>query len=391
MSNDETVKTYLVTGGVGFIGTNFVKHLVGKYGDKVNIVVLDALTYAGNMANIETELQRPGVSFVHGDIRDESVVTAVMERHDPDYVVNFAAESHVDRSVTGPRVFVETNVLGTQVLLDAARNAWRSADGGWRPGKRFLQISTDEVYGSLSRDYDSPRSIDIPDDVRAVMTARTDTPKAFGREFFTEETSLRPRSPYSASKAAADQLTAAYGHTYGMPVLVTRCSNNYGPWQFPEKLIPLMINNIVEGRALPVYGKGLNVRDWLYVDDHCSAIDTVLRRGTPGQAYNVGGFNEQANIDIVNTIINAVARLTGTEPRTDLLTFVKDRPGHDMRYAIDPQNIVRQLGWYPAIPFDRGIEMTVRWNLENRQWIENIVNGSYRNYYQQQYNTISPK
>lgn len=380
----DTGVTYLVTGGAGFIGTNFVKWVRCEHGDAARIVVLDALTYAGNVANIADDIAA-GVVFVHGDINDRAIVDRVLAEHDPDYIVNFAAESHVDRSITGPRVFMESNVLGTQTLLEAARAAWQLADGAWRQGKRFLQISTDEVYGSLTRDYDTPKPIAIPDDLRNIVRDRHDVPTAFGDRFFTEDTPLAPRSPYSVSKASSDMLARAYYSTYGMPVLVTRCSNNYGPWQFPEKLIPLIINNILDGRELPVYGRGLNVRDWLYVDDHCAAVDTVLRKGVPGRAYNIGGFNEKQNIDIVRELIELVADMTGTTPRHDLIRFVRDRAGHDMRYAIDPERTVRELGWYPRTPFAEGIVSTVRWYLDNIDWVRTITTGAYRDYYKTMY------
>lgn len=374
-------KRYLVTGAAGFIGANFVKYLVQRYGNNVAILAFDALTYAGNQANIAEELKRDNVQFMKGDITDAEAVEKVFREFLPDYVVNFAAESHVDRSITGPAVFVYTNVLGTQTLLDAARRNWTDTEG-----KRFLQISTDEVYGTLEREFDQPQNIEIPDDVRIVMTERTDQPMTFGNGFFTEETRLTPSSPYSASKASADMLALAYWRTYGLPVCVTRCSNNYGPWQFPEKLIPLMINNILEGRELPVYGEGLNVRDWLYVEDHCAAIDTVLHDGQDGEVYNIGGFNEKRNIDIVHEIIGLVAELSGTDPRHDLVRHVKDRAGHDARYAIDPAKTVRTLGWYPRTPFVKGIRKTVEWYLYNREWTENITSGAYRNYYSEMYN-----
>lgn len=381
--NKETV-TYLVTGGAGFIGTNFVKWLRREYGAAARIVVLDALTYAGNVANIADDIAA-GTVFVHGDINDRALTDSLLAKHDPDFIVNFAAESHVDRSITGPRVFMESNVLGTQSLLESARGAWQLPDGSWRTGKRFLQISTDEVYGSLSRDYDQAVEIEVPADIRAVLSDRNDTPKTFGKRFFTEDTPLSPRSPYSVSKAASDMLARAYHSTYGMPVVVTRCSNNYGPWQFPEKLIPLIINNILDGRELPVYGRGLNVRDWLYVDDHCSAIDTVLRKGVDGRAYNIGGFNEKQNIDIVREIVDLVADMTGTPPRHDLIRFVRDRAGHDMRYAIDPERTVRELGWYPRTPFSSGIVCTVRWYLDNIDWVHSVTSGAYRQYYKDMY------
>lgn len=377
--------TYLVTGGAGFIGSNFVKHLVGEYGGDVNIVILDALTYAGNLGTIAEEIKRPEVTFVHGDINDNRLVGRIMAEHDPDYIVNFAAESHVDRSITDPRVFLTTNVLGTQTLLDAARRAWLSNDGTWRTGKRYLQISTDEVYGSLERKYDRAQKLELTDDQRAVAGNRPD-PVTFGPELFSENSPLRPRSPYSAAKAAADMLVLAYGDTYGLPVMITRCSNNYGPYHFPEKLIPLIINNLRHGRELPVYGQGQNVRDWLYVGDHVRAIDLVLRNGRPGEVYNIGGLNEKENIAIVRSIIGIYAEMTGTEPRYDLIKFVTDRRGHDMRYAIDPSKTARELGWVPETTFDDGIRKTVRWYLENTDWVDNVTSGGYRDYYAGMYN-----
>lgn len=351
------MKKYLVTGGAGFIGSNFVKYLLKTYGDDVQIVIVDALTYAGNLMTIASDIERDNVLFVHADIRDAERMNVLVAEQMPDYIVNFAAESHVDRSITGPRIFVETNVLGTQTMLDAARLAWQQPDGSWLSGHKYLQISTDEVYGQLPLD----------------------------GGYFTEETPLAPSSPYSASKASADLLVKAYGHTFGMPVNITRCSNNYGPYHFPEKLIPLLINNILASRPLPVYGKGLNVRDWLYVDDHCSAIDTVLRHGKPGEVYNVGGHNERANIEIVRTVVDTVAEMTGTEPRHDLITFVRDRAGHDLRYAIDPTKIGNELGWKPATPFEQGIRKTIAWFLDNRDWMDAVTSGEYRDYYTKMY------
>ncbi len=380
----QNIKTYLVTGGAGFIGSNFIKHLIGKYDSQVKIVIVDALTYAGNLDTIAAEVERENVEFVRGDIRDRRAMTELFARTDPDFVVNFAAESHVDRSITTPEIFLETNILGTQSLLEAARSVWHNADGSWREGKRFLQISTDEVYGALTRDYDEAHTLNVGEALLGVIAGR-EHPVTYGKEFFTEETPIAPRSPYSASKAAADMIVMAYHHTYGMPVNITRCSNNYGPYQFPEKLIPLLINNITEGRELPVYGRGLNVRDWLYVDDHCRAIETVLHRGQLGRVYNIGGFNEQQNIDIVTTVIDLVAEMTGTEPRHDLIRYVKDRAGHDMRYAIDPERIAAELGWYPQTPFARGIRQTVAWYLENREWTRRVTSGEYRSYYERMY------
>lgn len=378
--------TFLVTGGAGFIGTNFVYYLLRTYGDDARIVVVDALTYAGNRANLDEALTHENVSFVHADINDLEAMNRVFAENNPDYVVNFAAETHVDRSIDSPRVFIGTNVMGTQTLLQVALNAWRKGDGTYPDGKKFVQVSTDEVYGSLSRDFDTPRPIVLDDNDRQVFTAlRDDTPAAFGKEFFTEETPLAPRSPYSAAKASADMLVMAYSHTYGLPVNITRCSNNYGAYQFPEKLIPLVINNILEGRKLPVYGKGINVRDWLYVDDHCHAIDLVCRRGKLGEIYNIGGYNEKQNIDIVRDIIGLVAEYTGTEPRYDLIEYVTDRAGHDMRYAIKPSKIAAELGWAPRTPFADGIRETVGWYLDNRDWMSSVTSGAYRDYYRRMY------
>jgi dTDP-glucose 4,6-dehydratase len=384
MHENNSIK-YLVTGGAGFIGANFVKFLLNKYGDGVKVLVLDALTYAGNLMSISDEVKRDNVKFVHGDINDATIVESIFAEFNPDFVVNFAAESHVDRSISNPRIFLETNILGTQSLLDGARRAWQHADGSWTEGKKFLQISTDEVYGSLTRDFDVPQPLQLSEHAAAVTAEREDVPAAYGKDFFFETTPLSPRSPYSSAKAGADMLVMAYAHTYGMPVNITRCSNNYGPYQFPEKLIPLLINNILEGRELPVYGKGLNVRDWLYVDDHCSAIDLVLRRGKIGEVYNIGGFNEKQNIDIVHEVIDIVAERTETEPRHHLVKFVKDRAGHDMRYAICPDKIADELGWYPVTPFSEGIRKTVAWYLANRDWTRSVTSGQYREYYKRMY------
>lgn len=383
MTRDYT--TYLVTGGAGFIGANFVKHLLSAYReDEIRIIILDALTYAGNLGTIADDIARPNVEFVHGDINDATLVAELFSRYDPDYVVNFAAESHVDRSISDPRIFLTTNVLGTQTLLDAARHAWAVEGGGFREGKRYLQISTDEVYGSLPRTSDTPMPLELSEELARITKGRTDV-VTFGSEMFTELTPLAPRSPYSAAKAAADMLVLAYGDTYGLPVLITRCSNNYGPFHFPEKLIPLIINNIRHGRELPVYGRGENVRDWLYVSDHVNAIDVVLHKGIPGEVYNIGGLNEQENITIVRTIIDIYAELTGTEPRHDLIRFVSDRPGHDMRYAIDPSKTARELGWAPLTPFKEGIRQTVKWNIDNTDWIDSVTSGEYLNYYSKMY------
>ncbi len=396
------MKTYLVTGAAGFIGSNFVKYILNKYGDNIEVVILDALTYAGNLASIKGELDRPNVTFFRGDVGDRDLVQDIMRDFDVDYIVNFAAESHVDRSITNPRLFLETNILGTQNMLDCAREAWftgKDASGRYTyaPGKKYLQISTDEVYGSLTKDYDEPQPLEVSDDVREVIQGRTDL-KTYGRRFFTEETPLAPRSPYSASKTSADLITMAYHETYGLPVNITRCSNNYGPYHFPEKLIPLIIKNILEGKKLPVYGKGENVRDWLYVEDHCKGIDLVLRQGNVGEVYNIGGFNEESNINIVKQVIAIIARIMHEEPEyqqllkcdlgvinDDLIEFVTDRPGHDMRYAIDPSKIARELGWYPEIPFTEGIEKTIRWNLDHQPWVNSVTSGDYQRYYDEMY------
>jgi dTDP-glucose 4,6-dehydratase len=395
------MKTYLVTGGAGFIGSNFIKYILGKYGSDVKIIILDALTYAGNLLTLKGDIEQPNVVFVKGDIGDRELVDSLLAEYDPDYVVNFAAESHVDRSITNPRLFLETNILGTQNLLDCARRDWATGkDAAGCPvykERLFLQISTDEVYGSLPRTPGESRPLELKPEVARVAEGRTDL-RTFGDGFFTELTPLAPRSPYSASKTSADMLVQAYHETYGLPVAITRCSNNYGPYQFPEKLIPLVIKNILEGRKLPVYGRGENVRDWLYVDDHCKAIDMVLRNGRVGEVYNIGGFNEQDNITIVRSIIAIMRRLLEEnasyrellqipleEVDERLITYVADRPGHDMRYAIDPEKIVSELGWYPETSFPVGIEKTVRWYLDNPGWTEGVTSGSYLRYYEEMY------
>ena len=393
---------YLVTGAAGFIGANFIKYILSKWGNDIEIVILDDLTYAGNLMTIKDEIELDNVTFIKGDIGNRELVTDIIAKHDPHYIVNFAAESHVDRSITNPRLFLETNILGTQNLLDCARNAWlegkdKNGKNQYKEGRKFLQISTDEVYGSLAKDYDSAQPLSVDDDVKRVIEGR-DNLKTFGQNFFTELTPLAPRSPYSAAKTGADLITLAYHETYGMPINITRCSNNYGPYHFPEKLIPLIIKNILEGKSLPVYGKGDNVRDWLYVEDHAKAIDMVLRNGKLGEVYNVGGFNEEQNIDIVKTVIAIIARIMKEEPQyqsllkcniedinNNLITFVADRPGHDMRYAIDPTKIAVELGWYPETPFSVGIEKTIRWYLDNQAWVESVTSGDYQQYYQQMY------
>ncbi len=344
-------KTWLITGGAGFIGSCFARLAVAERSARV--VNLDALTYAGNLDSLAPIEDDPAHVFVRGDIADRALVAKLLAEHRPEAIVHFAAESHVDRSIDGPRVFLETNVVGTFELLTEARRYWESLDAERKPQFRFLHVSTDEVYGSLG-----------PDDPA-----------------FTEHTPYDPHSPYSASKAASDHFVRAFGDTYGLPVLVTNCSNNYGPYQFPEKLIPLMILNTLEGKPLPVYGDGKNVRDWLYVEDHCRAIRKVLEAGAPGQTYNIGGNSERANIDVVHAICDTVDRLRpGLEhaPCRNLITYVKDRPGHDRRYAIDTTKIARDLGWKPLQDFETGLEHTVRWYLENAAWVEGVTSGKYR-------------
>ncbi len=333
----------LVTGGAGFIGSNFVYFELENH-PQDRIVCLDALTYAGNLQTLEKAMENSNFRFVKGDIADRDCVFKLFEEEKFDIVVNFAAESHVDRSVENPEIFLKTNILGTQVLMDACRQYGI---------KRYHQVSTDEVYGDLP--------LDKPD------------------LFFTEETPLHTSSPYSASKASADLLVMAYYRTYKLPVSITRCSNNYGPYHFPEKLIPLMISRALNDQSLPVYGKGENVRDWLYVEDHCSAIDLVIRKGKEGQVYNVGGHNEKANIDVVKTILKTL-----NKPES-LITYVTDRPGHDMRYAIDPTKIYNELGWLPKTKFEDGIEKTIKWYLDNKSWWENILAGEYQSYYEKMY------
>ncbi len=336
------MKTVLVTGGAGFIGSNFVYYQLENHPER-RIVCLDALTYAGNLETLESAMKNPNFRFVKGDITDRKAVFELFEKENFDAVVNFAAESHVDRSIEAPEIFLKTNILGTQVLLDACR----------KNNTRFHQVSTDEVYGDLP--------LDRPD------------------LFFTEKTPIHTSSPYSASKASADLLTMAYYRTYGLPVTISRCSNNYGPYHFPEKLIPLMIANALENKPLPVYGEGKNVRDWLYVRDHCKAIDMILENGRVGEVYNIGGHNERTNLEVVKTVLKIL------DKSEELIHFVKDRPGHDMRYAIDPTKIKNELGWYPETDFDTGIKMTVDWYLNNRSWWENIVNGDYMKYYERMY------
>ena len=334
----------IVTGGAGFIGGNFIHYMLKKYGD-YKIICMDSLTYAGNMETLSSVSENPNFVFSKTDITDREAVYNVFETQMPDVVVNFAAESHVDRSIENPELFLKTNIIGTSVLLDACRKYGI---------KRYHQVSTDEVYGDLP--------LDRPD------------------LFFTETTPIHTSSPYSSSKAGADLLVLSYQRTFGVPVTISRCSNNYGPYHFPEKLIPLMIINALNNKPLPVYGNGANVRDWLYVEDHCSAIDLIIHKGTEGEIYNIGGHNERTNLDVVKTVLKELGK--GEE----LIAFVKDRAGHDMRYAIDPTKIHNELGWLPTTGFDEGIKITVKWYLENKKWWENIISGEYQNYYERMYN-----
>ena len=365
--------------------------------------MVDCLTYAGNLGTIKEDLKDGRVKFEKVDIKDREEIGRIFSENNIDFVVNFAAESHVDRSIENPQIFLETNILGTQNLLENAKKAWTVGkdENGYpvyRKGVRYLQVSTDEVYGSLSKDYDEAIELVIEDEeVKKVVKGREDL-KTYGEKFFTEGTPLDPRSPYSASKTGADHIVIAYGETYRLPINITRCSNNYGPYHFPEKLIPLMIKNVLEGKNLPVYGKGENVRDWLYVEDHCKGIDIVVNSGKIGEVYNIGGFNEEQNINIVKLIIDIIREeLEASEEyrkvlRTDikninydLITYVQDRLGHDMRYAIDPSKIARELGWYPETDFKTGIRKTVRWYLENQQWVNEVISGDYQKYYDEMY------
>ena len=385
------MKTYLVTGAAGFIGTNFVKYMLKKYEENVRIVVLDKLTYAGNIENIQKEIDSKKIDFVKGDICNRELVEDIFSRYEIDYLVNFAAESHVDRSISNPQIFLETNILGTQNLLEISKKFWSIGkdENGYpvyKEGKKFLHISTDEVYGSLSKEYTEAKELVLNDRVKKVAEGRKNL-KTYGDKFFTEETPLDPRSPYSASKTSSDMIVRAYAETYKFPMNITRCSNNYGPYQFPEKLIPLIIKNILEGKKLPVYGDGSNVRDWLYVKDHNKAVDMVINNGRLGEVYNIGGFNEEKNINIVKLTIDTIAKIMKEEPEYrrvlktdvtkisyDLISYVQDRLGHDARYAIDPEKIVTELGWYPETSFDKGIEQTIRWYLDNQEWVEKVLN-----------------
>ena len=349
------MKTYLVTGGAGFIGSNFIIYMLNKY-DDVKIINVDALTYAGNLENLKSVENNPNYKFVQADIRDREAIQKIFDENTVDYVVNFAAESHVDRSISDPDIFVQTNVLGTVNLLNIAKAAWSTGDDTYREGVKFHQVSTDEVYGSLGE-----------------------------TGFFMETTPLCPHSPYSSSKAASDMFVKAYHDTYKLPINITRCSNNYGPYQFPEKLIPLIMNNTLLHKDLPVYGDGMQVRDWLYVDDHCKAIDMVIRDGVDGEVYNVGGHNERPNIFIVKTIIQYIKENVDETVGEHMIKYVADRKGHDRRYGIDPQKIKDALGWYPETSFEVGIKKTLKWYLDNQDWVKNVTSGEYQKYYEKMY------
>lgn len=377
--------TYLVTGGAGFIGTNFVKFLRRNEPD-ATIVVLDALTYSGNIKSLAGEIERGEIVFVKGDIADCGIVTDILTKYQPAYLINFAAESHVDRSLDDSRPFIRSNVEGTLNLLDCARKQRETqiTQGEIPTLLKFVQISTDEVYGDL--ECDRPDGTPLPRLLNE-MLGRGAGSMCYGSQFFSERSPLKPSSPYSASKASADLLALSFHRSFGMPVCVTRCSNNYGPYQHPEKLIPLMINNILERKQLPVYGRGLNVRDWIHVDDHCAGVLAVAHRGESGQIYNFGGYSERRNIDIVNSLIKIVGAELDNNENIDenLITFVGDRPGHDRRYAIDASKSMKELGWRPEIPFNEGLATTVRWYLANRNWLNDIVSGDYRSYYDKMY------
>ncbi len=357
------MRTYLVTGGAGFIGSNYIHYMFRKYGDEIRIINVDALTYAGNLKNLKGVEERANYTFVRADICDKQAIQQIFAENDIDRVVHFAAESHVDRSISNPEVFVRTNVLGTAVMLNCARAAWEQPDGTYPQGKKFLHVSTDEVYGSLEED----------------------------GGYFYETTPYAPHSPYSASKASSDFLVKSYIDTYHFPANITNCSNNYGPYQFPEKLIPLIINNALHGRKLPVYGDGRNVRDWLYVDDHAKAIDMVQEQGRPGETYNIGGHNEKQNIEIIHTILETLQEMLpeGDERKklvsTDLITYVEDRKGHDRRYAIAPDKIKAETGWEPETMFKEGIRKTIAWYFEHEEWMADVTSGGYQKYYEEMY------
>ena len=370
-------KAIIITGGAGFIGSHVVRLFVNKY-PECKIINVDKLTYAGNLANLKDIEDRPNYRFVKADICDFDAMLALMQEDKVDGIIHLAAESHVDRSIKDPFTFARTNVMGTLSLLQAAKAAW---NGEWE-GKRFYHISTDEVYGALEMTH--------PEGIKPPFTTKASSGKhhlAYGEKFFTEDLKYQPHSPYSAAKASSDHFVRAFHDTYGMPTIVTNCSNNYGPYQFPEKLIPLFINNIRHRKPLPVYGKGENVRDWLYVEDHARAIDLIFHEGKVAETYNIGGFNEWKNIDIIKVLIATVDRLLGRPEGADmdLITYVTDRAGHDLRYAIDSSKLQRELGWEPSLQFEEGIEKTVRWYLDNQDWMDNVTSGDYQKYYDDMY------
>ncbi len=364
------MKTIIITGGAGFIGSHVVRLFVNKY-PEYRIINLDKLTYAGNLANLKDIEDKPNYSFVKMDICDFEAIYALMQKEQVDGIIHLAAESHVDRSIKDPFTFARTNVMGTLSLLQAAKLYWESLPEKYE-GKRFYHISTDEVYGAL--ELSKPEGDE-------------NGKGPYGDDFFVETTKYNPHSPYSAAKASSDHFVRAFHDTYGMPTIVTNCSNNYGPYQFPEKLIPLFINNIRHRKPLPVYGKGENVRDWLFVEDHARAIDVIFHQGKIAETYNIGGFNEWKNIDIIKVVINTVDRLLGRPEGEDmdLITYVTDRAGHDLRYAIDSRKLQRELGWEPSLQFEEGIEKTVRWYLDNQEWLDNVTSGDYQQYYEKMY------
>lgn len=382
----ESKRNILITGGAGFIGSHVVRLFVNKYPD-YHIINLDKLTYAGNLANLHDIKDKPNYTFIKADICDFETVLEIIRKYNVDGIIHLAAESHVDRSIKDPFTFANTNVIGTLSMLQAARIHWESQEKPWEINGvpcLFYHISTDEVYGALE--------ITAPDGLESPFSTKASSAHhhVYGEKFFTEENSYHPHSPYSAAKAASDHFVRSFHDTYGMPTLVTNCSNNYGPYQFPEKLIPLFINNIRHRKPLPVYGRGENVRDWLFVEDHARAIDTIFHKGQIADTYNIGGFNEWKNIDLIKVLVNTVDRQLGRAEGEDLglITFVTDRKGHDMRYAIDSRKLQKELGWEPSLQFEEGIELTVRWYLENQEWMDNVTSGDYLKYYENMYGAL---